>query len=121
MSRPIPIRRHHRHRIALRVRLRMDTWEQAVCFVSKNISSGGMFLPMADPAPRGTRLRLSIELPGGASVDLLGQVQHSRSRAKAEAVGREPGVGIRFLELDGEHRKRLDRVLAGEVPKRNAS
>jgi uncharacterized protein (TIGR02266 family) len=97
--------------MSLRVRVRMDTWEQAVSFVSKNLSRGGMFLAMPDAAPKGTVLQMVILLPDGSEVSVRGEIRHAVSRERAEAEGRRAGVGVKFLGLDDDSKSRIGKVV----------
>lgn len=59
----------------------------------ENLSQGGAFVRTRERLPVGSRIRLALELPGGAVVEAPGTVVH----------GNERGVGVRFaLDAVGE-------------------
>jgi len=95
----------------LRVKVRMETWQQASSFVTRNLSRGGMFLAMPDAAPPGTLLQMAILLPDGSEVKVRGQIRHAVSRERAQAEGCRAGVGVKFMDLDEETRQRIGKVV----------
>ena len=80
---------------ALKLRVRLDAWSQFEILYARNISRGGMFLAMAEPATPGTELQLEIGLPEGQAVVLRGQVAHTVS---AESAG-ETGAPLRWSPI----------------------
>ena len=67
---------------------------------TKNISRGGTFIGTDKPLPIGTRLRFRISVPDVAvPINLTGEV------AWIAPAGDEPGMGIRFVDLEGEARE----------------
>ncbi len=111
MSTTGPIRREPRKPVALRVKVRMESWDQASSFVTRNLSRGGMFLSMPDAAPPGTDLQMAILLPDGSEVSVRGQIRHAVSRERAKAEGRRAGVGVSFVGLDDETKQRIGKVV----------
>jgi len=105
------IRGDPRFPVSLRVRVRLESWEQFEELYIRNISRGGMFVGMSDPAPPGTQLRVEVTAPNGRHLALRGQVAHTVAPETAEAEGKRPGVGVRFLELTAEERDMLDLLL----------
>ena len=70
-----------------------------------NLSLGGVYLEGTLPHPPGTRVALSLRLPGGIAP----------MRVEGEVVARVPGevgMAIRFGELGADARAELERVLA---------
>jgi len=78
---------------------------------TRNISRGGLFLKMSDPAAPGTQLRVDVQTPDGREVQLEGQVTHAVSPETAAAQGRRAGVGVRFLQLTDEQRTAVQVLL----------
>ena len=67
---------------------------------TKNISRGGTFIGTDKPLPIGTRLRFRISVPDVAvPINLTGEV------AWIAPAGSAPGMGIRFVDLEGEARE----------------
>lgn len=84
------------------------TTEQTFLYASiTNISEMGIFVATHDPLEVGTRLTLRFAMPGDeAPFILVGQVQWVNP-IRMLADNPNPGMGIRFVELTGEHRERL--------------
>jgi DNA-binding response OmpR family regulator len=66
-----------------------------------------MFVRTDDLLPVGDVVELCITLPGGHVVKVISRVAHLLSAAAARALGRWPGMGFEFLELEGEGRGHL--------------
>ncbi len=64
-----------------------------------NISRGGTFIATDKPLPLGTRFRFKIMVP-----DVPGPINLTGEVAWIAPAGNEPGMGIRFVDLDGEQR-----------------
>jgi type IV pilus assembly protein PilZ len=71
-----------------------------------NISTMGIFIYAIDPHPRGTRLSLRFAPPGEEPFELSGEVAWVNPfRETGENLN--PGMGVRFLELEPSMRERL--------------
>jgi type IV pilus assembly protein PilZ len=75
-----------------------------------NISAMGIFVKTTDPLPIGTRLLLSFEPPGYQPFKLQGQVAWV-NRVRADGDNPNPGMGVRFVDLQPEERERLVEVI----------
>ena len=97
-ERPDEKRSHPRAPVELRV-----DYKRVNSFLAdytKNISRGGTFIGTDKPLPIGTRLRFRISVPDVAvPINLTGEV------AWIAPAGDEPGMGIRFVDLEGEARE----------------
>jgi len=75
-------------------------------YISMNVSGGGMFLITQDPFPPQTKLRISFNLPNDPDpIEATGEVVWRRT--EREAPERQPGMGIRFVEIDQGDRERI--------------
>jgi len=63
---------------------------------SRNISKGGIFVEMDEPLPKGTETEVFLEVDGGTTLRLIGDVVRSVVARNAEARG----CGIRFTDID---------------------
>lgn len=73
-----------------------------------DVSMGGVYFDGIVPSPVGTRLLLRIPVPG-QEAEMEAEV-----RVQAEVVNLEPdgsGMGVRFLEFEGDGRKILKTYL----------
>ncbi len=82
-----------------------------------DISLGGMFLRSPAPPPVGTRVRFAFRLRDGSPL-LHGLGEVVWRREPGDALGRPPGMGIRFVELDREGRELVRRVVAERLRER---
>jgi len=71
-----------------------------------NISEMGIFIRSDVPAPRGTRLSLRFAAPGGAALELVGEVTWVNP-VRSDGENLNPGMGVRFLDLTAETRERV--------------
>lgn len=71
-----------------------------------NISALGIFVASRDPLPLGTRLTLRFAPPGQDPFVLSGEVQWVNP-VRLLSVNKNPGMGIRFVDLAREERDRL--------------
>ena len=75
-----------------------------------NISEMGIFVRTVDPLRVGTKLRLSFAPPGGESFKLEGAVAWINP-VRDNGDNPNPGMGIRFVNLQPEQRERLVDVI----------
>lgn len=104
-------RRHLRKTCKLRVRL-AGSDELREHFIS-NLGVGGVFIETLYPLRIGSAVELDL-MVGKDPVPLRvrGEVVWVRPRER----GLEPGMGVRFLELQAQTLDRLKRLLSGETP-----
>jgi uncharacterized protein (TIGR02266 family) len=90
------------------------------CWV-KDISNGGIFLRTQTPAALFGKLNVVIELPGGDTVDLQGEVVRVVLPEHA-GPGVSAGMGVQFTDLNREKRAALESYLGLTVvgPQRRA-
>ena len=78
---------------------------------SQDISRHGLFVRTTEFLPVGDVRELFIHVPSGKVVSLIARVAHILSEQGARALGRQPGMGFEFLELDPERLARLNAYL----------
>ncbi|MBL8678396.1 MAG: TIGR02266 family protein [Myxococcales bacterium] len=71
-----------------------------------NISAMGIFVYSKEPLPRGTRVVLSFAPPGEELLSLVGEVAWINPWRDG-GDNPNPGMGIRFVDLEPEQRERL--------------
>ena len=79
-----------------------------------DISAMGIFVQTNNPEPRGTRLNLCFRLPsqlGGQPMELEGEVIWVNQPRPGDSDGRNPGMGIKFVDLTPQHREELLRLV----------
>jgi hypothetical protein len=79
--------------------------------VTRDISSGGMFVA-ASPLPNvGPSLQLTVHLPNGRRLELKGKVVRSASPAGVSPAPAPPGFGVRLTDQPPEYDELLSRLL----------
>jgi molecular chaperone DnaK len=106
-------RREQRVEAKLAVRLAFGTLDEFVERYALNVSRGGIFVRSRDPHPVGTPVTFDVQLATGDKV-VRGRgvvVRTTGPSAPGEARS-EPGMGIRFTELDDESRALVELVVS---------
>lgn len=103
---PVERRSCARVNLELQVRLRFDSPEAMIASRTFDISRNGAFIALKDPRPRGTRVRLTLEIDD-TKVMVGGVVVRSSDGKK----GTRRGMGIQFTEISDEAAKSLARLL----------
>jgi type IV pilus assembly protein PilZ len=75
-----------------------------------NISEMGIFVRTTDPLRVGTKLRLKFAPPGSESFELEGAVAWI-NRIREDGDNPNPGMGVRFVNLQPEERERIVEVI----------
>ncbi|MEZ4337107.1 MAG: response regulator [Sandaracinaceae bacterium] len=109
--------RRSAHRFAARIRVRFRSIEELVTAYTEDVSRGGLYVTAAQQLPPGTHVQLSLELPDGGPPALVpARVAYVLDEPSARAQGRNPGMGMQFLE---EHvtplAERIARFLADTI------
>ncbi len=106
-------RREPRVEAKLVIRLAFGTRDEFVERYALNVSRGGIFVRSRDPHPAGSEVLLEVQLATGEKV-VRGRgvvVRTTAPSAPGEARS-EPGMGIRFTELEAESRALVDLIVA---------
>lgn len=90
----------------LQVRLRFETAEAMVASRTFDLSRGGAFISIRDPRPKGTKVRLTLQVEGEEIV--VGGVVVRLSDGKRSA---RPGMGIQFTEVTPQASEALAALL----------
>lgn len=80
---------------------------------TKDLSPHGAFLKSSRPFSAGTRLTLSLYLPGRPPLSLDAEVRRTIARAPGSHL--LPGIGVRFLDVPPETRRALEDFLADRL------
>jgi uncharacterized protein (TIGR02266 family) len=106
-------RREPRVEAKLAIRLAYGTLDEFVERYALNVSRGGIFVRTRDPQPPGTAVSLDLQLATGEKVVRgRGLVAWTTPPSAPGEPHRDPGMGIRFTDLDGESRALVDLVVA---------
>jgi uncharacterized protein (TIGR02266 family) len=93
----------------IRFRVRTGKDEKIAMCQTEDISSTGVFVRTEMAAPQGAQVRFEVALPG-----LIEPIRGTAEIARqiSGSMERPPGLGLRFLELDGDAADRLYNWLA---------
>lgn len=110
---PVGAERRDRERAELEVDIGLHSASQFYAGLSNDISAGGIFVSTIKPLPVGSELTVSFVLPGGHSVTTRGRVAWLSTPRDEDS---RPGMGVRFEELEPEHRAAIDKFLRYRPP-----
>jgi uncharacterized protein (TIGR02266 family) len=114
------LREHERVSTDFFVRVRIpetDVEEKGNC---RNLSCGGLFLEMKRPPPRGTPLRLILQLgPVGEIVEADAIVVWSRPAMPDPQF--PPGVGLRFTEISDDAQYQIAQTIRKQKERQSSS
>lgn len=79
--------------------------------MSANLSSGGMFIRTTTPQPPGSTFDFELLLTDEYKL-IHGRAEVVWVRESDEGFDRPSGMGVRFVELGGDSRKLIDRIVA---------
>lgn len=103
---------HERVLVDLEVDYRAD--ETFLFAYITDISEMGIFIQTNRPEPEGTRLNLCFRLPeelGGTKMELEGEVIWVNHERPGDTDGRNPGMGVQFVDLTPQQRQDLMRLV----------
>ena len=93
-----------RIRLEREVKIRVPQFDTFVTEYSSNISTTGMFILTNNPKPPGTVVAFEFSVADDWKL-IRGQAQVVWVRHRAEGPEQPPGMGVRFVELDGQSRR----------------
>ena len=106
-------RAHPRVQTRIEAKLKLPDGRTQVTGQILNISLGGVFIEMADPAGFGTELDLEFSLPD-AVMRCKGLVVWSTKTSPQRAGGR-PGVGVRLMKIGVADMRKLEAYIAARL------
>jgi uncharacterized protein (TIGR02266 family) len=105
-------RRHERVDVVLRVKLRFADVNRFRVFTTKNLSEGGVFVVCTRPPPPGSWVQVVLYPPGiELGLPIYGTVVHSVPVGEAHELGTNPGMGVRFEDLDEDARESITNLV----------
>ena len=102
---------HPRLPLKMLVQYRLASMEEFLRDHAVNLSAGGMFLRSQEPLPEGSMVYLQFRLRDGSPlIEGLGRVVHVNPPEHPV-----PGMGIEFVNLDDDSRRRIDDILRARL------
>jgi uncharacterized protein (TIGR02266 family) len=99
---PSPEDRRTAPRQPLHLQVEFESFDEFVSAYTLNVSRTGLFIPTEKFLPMGAVVSLDIALPeGGPKIHALARVAYVLDAAKVHGTGREPGMGMEFLDVAG--------------------
>ena len=85
--------------------LKFPNFELLVTAISANISTSGMFIQTAEPAPVGTTLSFRFRIEDWSPIHGTARVVWNREHD--EATDRPAGMGVKFVDVDAQSRRMI--------------
>lgn len=98
--------RRRERRFGLKVFVGLESEHNFYTGLSRNISSGGLFIATHRPLDMGAEVELLFQLPSGGPMHTHGQVTWVRPADPARP-DRAPGMGVRFIDLSPEQSQQI--------------
>lgn len=96
-----PLNRRAQPRIAKEIKVEFRSLDEFVVAYTEDISRGGIFVKTDALLPVGSTIHLDLVLPDHASrFAVIARVAYLLPAEKAKATGRNPGMGLEFLESE---------------------
>ncbi|MCD6527570.1 MAG: PilZ domain-containing protein [Desulfuromonas sp.] len=89
-------------------KIRCDDGTKVFFGYSTNISCSGLFISTVNPAEPGSRFQIEIPLPAPLKMEVRCECETIWKRNYSPKSPYEPGMGIRFIDLPDEVRKKID-------------
>ncbi len=102
-------------RFGLKVFVGLESEHNFYTGLSRNISSGGLFIATHRPLDMGAEVELLFQLPAGGPMHTHGQVTWVRAADPGRA-GRAPGMGVRFIDLSPEQSQQIRAFVRDREP-----
>lgn len=99
--------------IALSVKL--DDGRKSFFGYVTNISRSGMFVPSTNPRDPGSQIQVELQLPEPISRPVRCACEVVWQRQFRRKMDYEPGMGLRFLDLDEEVAEEIDKWVGQEL------
>ncbi|HZZ82996.1 MAG TPA: TIGR02266 family protein [Anaeromyxobacteraceae bacterium] len=115
-------RREPRVAVGLSIKLSYGTLDDLVERQAVNISRGGLFIRTRDPKPVGTPVTLLVEVEGGArQIRAKGVVTRTQTLSAPGEPPRDPGMGVRLVEVDPAGQTLIDEIVSARLPEPSAA
>ena len=99
---PAELAQRREARSPTRLRVRYRSLENFIEAYTRDISNGGVYVATTDFLPAGAAVKLELQLPDdGPLIAVIARVTHIIGVEEAKKHGREPGMGLRFLDYEG--------------------
>jgi uncharacterized protein (TIGR02266 family) len=106
--------RRRQDRFSVELEISLETEHNFYAGFVENLSSAGLFIATHVVRPIGSHVEFSIVIGDSEPIKGLGEVRWIRQYSDTSDA--HPGMGLRFLELSPDGRKRIEQFLVGREP-----
>ena len=86
-------REHLRYEVEWEVKVNTESWDDVLLLTTTSVSRGGLFVRSSRPAQPGVSVQVSLKLPDGNTVQLVGDVVRT---VEPDTPGQAAGFAIHF-------------------------
>jgi uncharacterized protein (TIGR02266 family) len=104
-------RRSKRYPSKQELLVRCESWAEFAQLYAADVSQGGMFILTSEAPPILSEIEVDLRLPEGHHIQLRATVVHVLPPEQAAIQGRQPGVGVQFIELDPMHKQQIYQLI----------
>lgn len=106
----------HGLRVALLIKkIKLDDKRRVFFGYATNISCSGLFISSVNPAQRGSRFTVEITLPPPLGLTVCCECETIWRRTYSLQSTEEPGMGLRFLDLDEITKGKIDSWIRQQI------
>lgn len=98
-------------RIRAEIKVKFKTPKDFLKKYTEDISRGGIFIKAINPLPVDTKVKVVLVFPGSDEIGFTGRVVYVLNEDEATKIGRSPGMGIEFLNVDSDTSKKLKGII----------
>lgn len=104
-----PADKRQKLRIALLIKkVRLENKGRVFFGYATNINSSGLFISSINPAANGSQFTIEVSLPAPLNITFTCACETVWQRKYSAKSTLEPGMGMRFIDLDDEIKTKID-------------
>lgn len=107
----------HNLRVALLIKkVKLEDKSRVFFGYATNISCSGFFISSVNPAPLGSRFTVELTLPAPLNQIVCCECETIWRRTFSLKSTDEPGMGLRFVDLDAHIKDKIDEWIRQQLP-----
>ncbi len=99
-------------------KVRLEDDQRVFFGYGSNISQSGLFISSINPTAIGSQFTVEISLPAPLAITFTCCCETVWQRKYSPKSTREPGMGLRFIDLDDEIKTQIDAWIHSQTDKR---